>query len=299
MALRPMPIRGGAKPVDMTKQIAPPPPAAKSGKTVSTSYNIPLSTPNQSFALADNRPCLPSALYHAVLMHVAYDERAKWGEWTQALADLAAALPSALVLDQSISQAIGSDEEAAKVGVCLALMDLHRAQLATQGSDQSPYTALRNVLDYSFDLEDDAAEISDALRNALEFTRYCESLVLAMRQQMRSYWSGIECMDTQTLIKCALRGAIRMKHMAAWLNKQPPGGQPASLAISYCGVTNSLGLPAADPLGWMEVVQWQSLQMAEPILSTVHNSRAVDTPYEDWPNVPSTLHDDDDIPWGD
>ena len=89
-----------------------------------------------------------------------------------------------------------------------------------------------------------------------------------------------------------------MKHMAAWLNKQPPGGQPAPLAIAYCSATNSLGLPAADPLGWMEVAQWQSLQMAEPTLSTVHNSRAIDVAYEDWPNVPSTLQDDDDIPWG-
>lgn len=299
MALRPMPTRGAvAKPATMPTQGTPPTPYTLP-EPAQGSYNVPASNPNQSLVLADNIPCTPSALYQAVLMHVAYDERAKWGEWTQALNDLAAALPSALVLDQSISSAIGSDEEAAKVGVCLSLMELHRAQLATHGAEQSPYTALRNVLDYSLDLEEDAAEISDALRNALEFTRYCEALVLAMRQQMRSYWSGIECMDTQTLIKCALRGAMRMKHMAAWLNKQPPGGQPASLAISYCGVTNSLGLPAADTLGWMEVAQWQSLQMADPILSTVHNSRAVDTSYEDWPNVPSTLHDDDDIPWGD
>ena len=284
MALKPMPARGGVKPAAMPTQIAPPPTAV----TVATQTHT-----------AGNSPCTPSALYQAVLMHVAYDERAKWGEWTQALTDLAAVLPSALVLDQSISQAIGSDEEAAKVGVCLSLMELHRAQLATHGAEQSPYTSLRNVLDYSLDLEEDAAEISDALRNALEFARYCEALVLAMRQQMRSYWSGIECMDTQTLIKCALRGAVRMKHMAAWLNKQPPGGQPASLAIAYCSANNSLGLPAADHLGWMEVAQWQSLQMAVPTLSTVHNSRAVDTSYEDWPNVPSTLHDDNDIPWGD
>lgn len=287
MALRPMPTRVAvAKPADMPTHIAPPPP-------------VPVAKVTTQTYVAGNSPCTPSALYHAVLMHVAYDERAKWGEWTQALTDLAAVLPSALVLDQSISQAIGSDEEAAKVGVCLALMDLHRAQLATHGAEQSPYTALRNVLDYSLDLEDDAAEISDALRNALEFTRYCEALVLAMRQQMRSYWSGIECMDTQTLVKCALRGAIRMKHMAAWLNKQPPGGSPATLAIAYCSATNSLGLPAADPLGWMEVSQWQSLQMAEPTLSTVHNSRAIDTPYEDWPTQPHVAADTDDIPWGD
>ena len=298
MALRPMPTRGAAaKPAAMPTQIAPTPstvPVATQG-----SYNVPITNPNQSFVLADNRPCTPSALYQAVLMHVAYDERAKWGEWTQSLAALTSTLPTDLVLDQSISQAIGSDEEAAKVGVCLSLMELHRAQLATQGAEQSPYTALRNVLDYSLDLEEDAAEISDALRNALEFTRYCESLVLAMRQQMRSYWSGIECMDTQTLVKCALRGAVRMKHMAAWLSKQPTGGQPASLAIAYCSATNSLGLPAADPLGWMEVAQWQSLQMAEPTLSTVHNSRAVDTPYENWPTQPHVAADTDDIPWGD
>ena len=287
MALRPMPTRGAvAKPATMPTQIAPPPP-------------VPVATVTTQTHVAVSSPCTPSSLYQAVLMHVAYDERAKWGEWTQALAALTAALPTDLVLDQSISQAIGSDEEAAKVGVCLSLMELHRAQLATHGAEQSPYTALRNVLDYSFDLEDDAAEISDALRNALEFTRYCESLVLAMRQQMRSYWSGIECMDTQTLIKCALRGAIRMKHMAAWLNKQPPGGSPATLAIAYCSATNSLGLPAADPLGWMEVSQWQSLQMAETTLSTVHNSRAVDTPYEDWPTQPHVAADTDDIPWGD
>ena len=287
MALRPMPTRGAvAKPADMPTQIAPPPP-------------VPVATVTTQTHVAVSSPCTPSALYQAVLMHVAYDERAKWGEWTQALTDLAAVLPSALVLDQSISQAIGSDEEAAKVGVCLSLMELHRAQLATHGAEQSPYTALRNVLDYSFDLEDDAAEISDALHTTLEFIHYAEALMLAMRQQMRSYWSGIECMDTQTLVKCALRGAIRMKHMAAWLNKQPPGGQPASLAITYCSATNNLGLPAADPLGWMEVVQWQSLQMAEPILSTVHNSRAVDTPYEDWPTQPHVAADTDDIPWGD
>lgn len=298
MALRPMPTRGGAKTAAasaaMPTQIAPPPPEAKSGKTVS----IAAPMPDQNMKQA-NANCKPSDLYQAVLMHVAYDERAKWGEWTQALTDLAAVLPSALVLDQSISQAIGSDEEAAKVGVCLSLMELHRAQLATHGAEQSPYTALRNVLDYSLDLEEDAAEISDALRNALEFTRYCESLVLAMRQQMRSYWSGIECMDTQTLVKCALRGAIRMKHMAAWLNKQPPGGSPATLAIAYCSATNSLGLPAADPLGWMEVAQWQSLQSPAQSLDTFNNARALDVAYEDWPNVPSTLHDDDDIPWGD
>lgn len=299
MALRPMPTRGAAaKPAAMPTQGTPPTPYTLP-EPAQGSYNVPLSTPNQSFALADNRPCTPSALYQAVLMHVAYDERAKWGEWTQALNDLAAALPSALVLDQSISSAIGSDEEAAKVGVCLSLMELHRAQFKDVGMVNAPHTQLRDILDYSLDLEEDAAEISDALRNALEFTLYCEALVLAMRQQMRSYWSGIECMDTQTLIKCALRGSIRMKHMAAWLNKQPPGGQPASLAISYCGVTNSLGLPAADPLGWMEVAQWQSLQMAEPILSTVHNSRAVDTSYEDWPTKPYADDDDNDIPWGD
>lgn len=299
MALRPMPTRGAAaKPAAMPTQGTPPTPYTLP-EPAQGSYNVPLTTPNQSFALADNRPCTPSALYQAVLMHVAYDERAKWGEWTQALNDLAAAMPTQMILDGSIAQAIGSDEEAAKVGVCLSLMELHRAQLATHGAEQSPYTALRNVLDYSLDLEEDAAEISDALRNALEFTRYCESLVLAMRQQMRSYWSGIECMDTQTLIKCALRGAIRMKHMAAWLNKQPPGGQPASLAIAYCSATNSLGLPAADPLGWMEVAQWQSLQSPAPSVDTLNNARAIDVAYEDWPNVPSTLQDDDDIPWGD
>ena len=287
MALRPMPTRGAvAKPAAVPTQIAPPPP-------------VPVATVTTQTHVAVSSPCTPSALYQAVLMHVAYDERAKWGEWAQALAALAAALPTALVLDQSISAAIGSDEESAKVGVCLSLMELHRAQFKDVGMVNAPHTQLRDILDYSLDLEDDAAEISDALRNALEFTRYCEALVLAMRQQMRSYWSGIECMDTQTLVKCALRGAIRMKHMAAWLSKHPPGGQPASLAIAYCSATNSLGLPAADPLGWMEVAQWQSLQMAEPTLSTVHNSRAVDTSYEDWPNVPSTLHDDNDIPWGD
>ena len=298
MALRPMPTRGAAaKPAAMPTQLAPTPstvPVATQG-----SYNVPITNPNQSFVLADNRPCTPSSLYQAVLMHVAYDERAKWGEWTQALAALTAALPSAMFLDSSISQAIGSDEEAAKVGVCLSLMELHRAQFKDVGMVNAPHTQLRDILDYSLDLEDDAAEISDALRNALEFTRYCEALVSAMRQQMRSYWSGIECMDTQNLIKCALRGAVRMKHMAAWLSKHPPGGQPASLAIAYCSATNSLGLPAADPLGWMEVAQWQSLQMAVPTLSTVHNSRAVDTPYEDWPTQPHVAADTDDIPWGD
>ena len=282
MALRPMPTRGGAKP-----QAAPPPPPAPVATQPTTNKQPPYTH------------CKPSDLYQAVLRHVAYDERAKWGEWTQALASLAAALPSTMLLDSSISSSVGSDEDAAKAGVCLALMELHRAQLATQGTEQAPYAALRNVLDYSLDLEEDAAEISDALHNALEFTRYCEALVLAMRQQMRSYWSGIECMDTQTLIKCALRGAIRLRHMSAWLNKQPPGGQPASLAIAYCSATNSLGLPAADPLGWMEVSQWQSLQMAETTLSTVHNSRAVDTPYEDWPTQPHVAADNDDIPWGD
>ena len=298
MALRPMPTRGGTKPATMPTQGTPPTPYTLP-EPAQGSYNVPASNPNQSLVLADNIPCTPSALYHAVLMHVAYDERAKWGEWTQALADLAAALPSTMTLDRSIATAIGSDEEAAKVGVCLALMDLHRAQLATQVPDQSPYTALRNVLDYSLDLEEDSGEISDALRTALEFSQYCDSLLRAMRQLMRSYWSGIECMDTQTLIKCALRGAIRMKHMAAWLNKQPPGGHPASLAIAYCSATNSLGLPAADPLGWMEVAQWQSLQSAAPSLDTFNNARAIDVAYEDWPNVPSTLQDDDDIPWGD
>ena len=298
MALRQMPTRGAAaKPAAMPTQLAPTPstvPVATQG-----SYNVPITNPNQSFVLADNRPCTPSALYQAVLMHVAYDERAKWGEWTQALIDLAAALPTALVLDQSIAATIGSDEEAAKVGVCLSLMELHRAQLATQGAEQSSYIALRNVLDYSLDLEEDAAEISDALRNALEFTRYCESLVLAMRQQMRSYWSGIECMDTQTLVKCALRGAIRMKHMAAWLNKQPPGGSPAALALAYCGVTNNIGLPAADPLGWMEVAQWQSLQMSEPAIKPFQSVTSLDVPYEDWPTQPYVADDSDDIPWGD
>ena len=299
MALRPMPIRGAAaKPATTPTQGTPPTPYTLP-EPAQGSYNVPASNPNQSLVLADNIPCTPSALYQAVLMHVAYDERAKWGEWTQALNDLAAVLPSALVLDQSISQAIGSDEEAAKVGVCLSLMELHRAQLAAQGTDQAPYAALRNVLDYSLDLEEDAAEISDALRTALEFSQYCEALIRAMRQQMRSYWSGIECMDTQTLVKCALRGAIRMKHMAAWLNKQPPGGQPASLAIAYCSATNSLGLPAADPLGWMEVAQWQSLQRPAPAVDTFNNSRAIDVAYEDWPNVPSTLQDDDYIPWVD
>lgn len=287
MALRPMPTRGAAaKPAAMPTQIAPPPP-------------VPVATVTTQTHVAGNRPCTPSSLYQAVLMHVAYDERAKWGEWTQALNELAAALPTDLVLDQSISQAIGSDEEAAKVGVCLSLMELHRAQLGNRDAELSPYSMLRSLLDYSMDLEDDAMAVGSYLPRALEFTRYCESLVLAMRQQMRSYWSGIECMDTQTLIKCALRGAIRMKHMAAWLNKQPPGGQPASLAITYCSATNNLGLPAADPLGWMEVAQWQSLQMAETTLSTVHNSRAVDTPYEDWPAQPHVAADTDDIPWGD
>ena len=288
MALRPMPTRGAAaKPAAIHTQLAP------------TPSTVPVATVTAQTYVAVSSPCTPSSLYQAVLMHVAYDERAKWGEWTQALAALTAALPTDLVLDQSISAAIGSDEEAAKVGVCLSLMELHRAQFKDVGMVNAPHTQLRDILDYSLDLEDDAAEISDALRNALEFTRYCESLVLAMRQQMRSYWSGIECMDTQTLVKCALRGAIRMKHMAAWLNKQPPGGQPASLAIAYCSATNSLGLPAADPLGWMEVAQWQSLQMAEPTLSTVHNLRAVDTPYEDWPTQPHVAAEADDIPWGD
>ena len=299
MALRPMPTRGAAaKPVAMPTQSTPPTPYTLP-EPAQGSYNVPASNPNQSLVLAGNSPCTPSALYQAVLMHVAYDERAKWGEWAQALAALAAALPTALVLDQSISAAIGSDEEAAKVGVCLSLMELHRAQLGNRDAELSPYSMLRSLLDYSMDLEDDAMAVGSYLPRALEFTRYCESLVLAMRQQMRSYWSGIECMDTQTLVKCALRGAIRMKHMAAWLNKQPHGGAPSTLALAYCSTTNSLGLPAADPLGWMEVAQWQSLQAYAPTLSTVHNSRAVDTPYEDWPNVPSTLHDDDDIPWGD
>ena len=284
MALRPMPIRGVAKPVAMPTQIAP---------------SAPSATPAPPAPVADNRPCTPSALYQAVLMHVAYDERAKWGEWTQALIDLAAALPTALVLDQSIAAAIGSDEEAAKVGVCLSLMELHRAQLATHGAEQSPYNALRNVLDYSLDLEDDAAEISDSLRNALEFSQYCAALIYAIRQQMRSYWSGIECMDTQTLVKCALRGAIRMKHMAAWLNKQPPGGSPAALALAYCGVTNNIGLPAADPLGWMEVAQWQSLQMSEPAIKPFQSVTSLDVPYEDWPTQPYVADDSDDIPWGD
>ena len=299
MALRPMPTRGAAeKPATMPTQVTHPTPYTLP-EPAQGSYNVPASNPNQSLVLAVSSPCTPSALYQAVLMHVAYDERAKWGEWTQALTDLAAALPSALVLDQSISQAIGSDEEAAKVGVCLALMDLHRAQIGNRDAELSPYSMLRSLLDYSMDLEDDAMVVGSYLPRVLEFSQYCEALLRAMRQQMRSYWSGIECMDTQTLIKCALRGAIRLRHMSAWLNKQPPGGSPATLAIAYCSATNSLGLPAADPLGWMEVSQWQSLQMAETTLSTVHNSRAVDTPYEDWPNVPSTLHDDDDIPWGD
>lgn len=286
MALRPMPTRGVAKPAAMPTQIATPP-------------TTPVATQTHLAKQLPPIPCTPSALYQAVLMHVAYDERAKWGEWTQSLSSLSAALPTALVLDQSIAAAIGSDEEAAKVGVCLSLMELHRAQLATHGAEQSPYTALRNVLDYSFDLEDDAAEISDALRTTLEFSQYCAALLLAIRQQMRSYWSGIECMDTQTLVKCALRGAIRMKHMAAWLNKQPPGGSPATLALAYCSATNSLGLPAADPLGWMEVAQWQSLQSPAPVMDTIHNSRAVDTQYEDWPTQPYVSDDSVDIPWGD
>ena len=296
MALRPMPTRGVAKPAAMPTQIAPPPPTPKTGKTGAVIGNALTS---ESFSLSDNIPCTPSLLYQAVLMHVAYDERAKWGEWTQALADLAAALPADLVLDQSISSAIGSDEEAAKAGVCLSLMELHRAQFKDVGTANAPHTQLRDILDYSLDLEDDAAEISDALRNALEFSHYCEALIRAMRQQMRSYWSGIECMDTQTLVKCALRGAIRMKHMAAWLNKQPPGGAPATLAIAYCSATNSLGLPAADPLGWMEVAQWQSLQMAAPLVEIFHNARAVDTQYEDWPAQPYVADDDKDIPWVD
>lgn len=290
MALRPMPTRGVAKPADMPTQIAPPPPTPKAGKTGAV-----IGLEKQPPPL----PCTPSLLYQAVLMHVAYDERAKWGEWTQALADLAAALPADLVLDQSISSAIGSDEEAAKAGVCLSLMELHRAQFKDVGTANAPHTQLRDILDYSLDLEDDAAEISDALRNALEFLHYCEALIRAMRQQMRSYWSGIECMDTQTLVKCALRGAIRMKHMAAWLKKQPPGGAPATLAISYCSATNSLGLPAADPLGWMEVAQWNSMQSAAPLVETFHNARAVDTQYEDWPAQPYVADDDKDIPWVD
>ena len=155
------------------------------------------------------------------------------------------------------------------------------------------------MLDYSLDIEDDAAEISDALRNALEFSQYCAALLLAMRQQMRSYWSGIECMDTQTLVKCALRGAIRMKHMAAWLKKQPPGGAPATLAIAYCSATNSLGLPAADPLGWMEVAQWQSLQMDQSPLTLHNNVAAIDASYIDWENPNETFDPSEDIPWVD
>ena len=90
-----------------------------------------------------------------------------------------------------------------------------------------------------------------------------------------------------------------MKHLAAWLNKQPPGGSPATLALAYCSATNSLGLPAADPLGWMEVAQWQSLQSPAPVMDTFNNARAVDTQYEEWPTQPYVSDDSVDIPWGD
>lgn len=239
------------------------------------------------------KPITATDLYLAVLQRIAPDPLAKWSEWVKHVKAVKDAMPLCISHDEAVMQACTPDLQAATKGVCLAMMDAFRNY--SYGAGIGAHEGLREAITSSYDLREDLAELELVLVNSILYAEFAKVLAQAVHFQVYCYWTNIEYLDSTELVKCALRAALRMKHIEAWLAGCT--GDTTTIAVTVGKYLEQkvpkFGWSVAHPEAWMELsmqAECDSTKALQPV-----SGDNMDMEYEPW----TTKIDNEvpDVPW--